>query len=132
MAVVGTYLDVLVETLTEPAARAAYLRDPAGWLRDAGVGYLCGEDVIAGAPVICGWRPDLDPAFAVLEAADPQPAPGETELDAAVRVLGLVLAEVPLELEDEAGGAGRTDGEDEEDRAPAVGDREEADVAFFG
>ena len=43
----ATYLDVLVELLHDPATRAAYLADPALWLRDSGLGYLCGEDVVA-------------------------------------------------------------------------------------
>jgi hypothetical protein len=98
---VATYLDVLVELLTDPAERAAYLREPTAWLHDAGLGYLCGEDVIAAAPVLRGWLPDVAAALEVLATADPQLGAGETELDAAVRVLGTVLEKVPLADDEE-------------------------------
>ena len=37
-AVVATYLDVLVELLTDPEGRVEYLEDPTGWLQAAGSG----------------------------------------------------------------------------------------------
>ena len=97
MAVVATYLDVLVELLTDPAERADYLREPAGWLHDAGVGYLCGEDVVAAGPILGGWLPDLAPVLDLLAGVDPQPAVGETELEAAIRVVGFLIEKIPLE-----------------------------------
>jgi hypothetical protein len=93
---VATYLDVLVELLTDPDGRAAYVADPPGWLRAAGVGFLCGEDVVAAGPIISAWVPDLGVAYDQLAGTDPQPALGETELDAAVRVLGVLVEKVSV------------------------------------
>jgi transposase InsO family protein len=95
LAVVGTYLDVLVELLGDEDQQAAYADDPQVWLRAAGVGFLCGEDVVAAGPVLAGWRPELATACDVLDGVDPQPAPGETELAAAVRVLDALLEAAP-------------------------------------
>src|SRR5262245_47492490 len=96
MALVATYLDVLVELLTDPAERASCLREPADWLRDAGVGFLCGEDIVAAGPVLGGWLPDLAPVLDLLAEVDPQPAVGESEVDAAVRVLAVLIEKIPL------------------------------------
>ena len=92
----ATYLDVLVELLTDPDGRSAYLEDPAAWLQRAGVGFLCGEDVIAAGPILSSWLPDVAAAFDQLEGIDPQPGLGETELDAAVRVLGVLVEKVSV------------------------------------
>jgi hypothetical protein len=92
----ATYLDVLVEVLTDPAERAVYLREPDAWLHDAGLGSLCGEDIVAAGPILQGWLPDLASALEVLADVDPQPALGETELDAAARVLGVLVDKLPV------------------------------------
>jgi hypothetical protein len=94
---VATYLDVLVELLRDPVTRAAYLADPVLWLRDSGLGYLCGEDVVAAGPYLCSWFPDLTAAFDAVERHDPAPRLGESELDAAVRVVQELLDAVPLD-----------------------------------
>lgn len=93
----ATYLDVLVELLTDPDARAGYQKDPAIWLRTAGAGHLCGEDVVAAAPLLRGWQPQLTSALALLDDADPAPQDGETELDAAIRIICLVCDAAPLD-----------------------------------
>ena len=90
----ATYLDVLVELLTDPEGRDAYGVDPAGWLRGAGLGFLCGEDILAARPVLTDWAPDLAAAFDQVDGIDPQPALGESELDAAVRVLDVLVEKV--------------------------------------
>jgi hypothetical protein len=93
---VATYLDVLVELLTDPDGRSAYLEDPEAWLQRAGVGFLCGEDVIAAGPILSSWLPDLAAAFDQLGGTDPQPGLGETELAAAVRVLAVLVDKIPV------------------------------------
>jgi hypothetical protein len=92
---VATYLDVLLELLGDEDQQAAYRADPLAWLESAGVGFLCGEDVVAAGPVLAGWRPDLAGACAALGRLDPQPSPGETELAAAARVLDALLDAAP-------------------------------------
>jgi hypothetical protein len=94
---VATYLDVLVELLTDLDARAGYEKDPAVWLRTAGVGFLCGEDVVAGAAYLREWQPELGAALDELEGVDPAPRDGESELDAAIRVIEVVCVAAPLE-----------------------------------
>jgi hypothetical protein len=94
---VATYLDVLVELLTDPGGRAAYLRDPGLWLQDAGLGYLCGEDVVAAGPMVTTWFPELTEAFAALEGFEPEPGLGETELAAAIRTIAVLIERVPLD-----------------------------------
>ena len=99
----ATYLDVLVELLTDPEVRVEYLEDPTGWLQAAGVGFLCGEDVIAAGPILSSWLPDLATAFDQLDGVDPQPALGETELAAAVRVLAVLVEKVAATAPEGAG-----------------------------
>jgi hypothetical protein len=94
---VATYLDVLVELLTDLDARAGYQKEPAVWLRSAGVGFLCGEDIVAGAPYLRDAHPQLVPALDDLEGLDPAPQEGESELDAAIRVINVVCDALPLD-----------------------------------
>jgi hypothetical protein len=108
---VATYLDVLVELLTDPDARSAYQKDRSGWLRAAGVGFLCGEDIAAAGPVLRTWLPQLVSPFDVLEKVDPAPSDGEGELDAAIRLIDEMCDAAPLDDVDEV----------EEDRSASVG-----------
>jgi hypothetical protein len=91
---VATFLDVLADLLGEPEARSRYRSDPVAWLRALGSGHLCGEDVLAGLPVLAGWFPDLGDRTEGLESYGAGPLPGESELDAAVRTIDAILERI--------------------------------------
>ncbi len=99
-----TFLDELAGLCLDADERASYRQDPAGWLASHRCGHLCGEDVAAAVPVLqsrlpraIGSRVRLDDDVERADHAAAVPAtaaaaPGETELDAAVRVLDHVLS----------------------------------------
>jgi hypothetical protein len=93
-------LEFLRNVLTDYDAQGAYRDDPASYLRSSGFGDLTGEDVVEGVAVLRGSLPEhvaagLEP-FAQRQGLPlVGPEGGESELDAAVRVLGFAVDRVP-------------------------------------
>ena len=93
-------LEYLRGVLVDPHAQGSFRADPGGYLTEGGFGDLTGEDVVEAVVVLRrSLPPDAAAALSVFDDEDDlpavRPAPGETDLDAAVRVLTFAADQVP-------------------------------------
>ena len=93
-------LEFLRNVLTERDTQHAFRADPVGYLQNSGFADLTGEDVVEGVAVLRGSLAEpvatgLDPFVLRVGLPAAGPVGGETELDAAIRMLFFAVDCVP-------------------------------------